>query len=308
MRLIGAPLARGLALAALIALAVPGDAAAQEVAVGPHAGSLVVVGGALSDPEIVRIFIELAGGPDAPIVVVPTAGGRDDAAYGPECRCLELLARNGARNLTVLHSYDRKEADSEDFVAPLLRARGVWFPGGRQWRLVDAYAGTRTEAALQAVLDRGGVIGGSSAGATIQGSFLARGDTRTNTVMMGDHQVGFGYLRDTAIDQHLLARNRQFDMLEILDAHPHLLGIGLDENTAIVVRGDTARVVGESYVAIYDRGTRLPDGAAFYLLRDGDLFDLRTRTPTRPGANAFDFLKPRPERGGSIPPSTGGHP
>jgi cyanophycinase len=278
------------------------------VRVGPPSGSLVVVGGALSDPEIVRTFIDLAGGPDAPIVVVPTAGGRDGEAYGDDCRCLALLARNGATNLTVLHTYDRAEADSEAFVAPLGRARGVWFPGGRQWRLVDAYAGTRTEEAFRQVLERGGVIGGSSAGATIQGSFLARGDTRSNRIMMGDHQVGFGYLRETAIDQHLLARNRQFDLPEILAAHPDLLGIGLDENTALVVRGDTARVVGESYVAIYDTGARLPGGGDFYLLRPGDRFDLNTRTPRRPGGRAFDFIERRGDPG--APPSSvpGGHP
>jgi cyanophycinase len=291
-----------------LVLASPVTLFAQEVAVGPPSGSLVVVGGALSDPEIVSTFIDLAGGPDAPIVVVPTAGGRDDEAYGSECRCLELLARQGATNLTVLHTYEPAVADSEAFVEPLRDARGVWFPGGRQWRLVDAYAGTRTEAAFREVLERGGVIGGSSAGATIQGSFLARGDSRTNTVMMGDHQVGFGYLRDTAIDQHLLARNRQFDLPEILGAHPHLLGIGLDENTALVVQGDTARVMGESYVAIYDRGVRIPGGGEFYLLRAGDRFDLRSRTPSRPGGNAFEFIEPVGDPGGAPLPHPGRHP
>jgi cyanophycinase len=261
---------------------------AQEV--GPPSGSLVVVGGGLSDPAIVERFIQLAGGPDAPIVVIPTAGGGEDVDYGPYCECTALLRSGGALNLTVLHTYDRSVADSETFVRPLADARGVWLPGGRQWRLVDAYAGTRTERALRAVLDRGGVIGGTSAGASIQGSFLARGDTRTNTLVIGDHQEGFGYLRGVAIDQHLLVRNRHFDLLEIVEAHPEILGIGIDENTAIVVEGDRFDVMGEGYVAIYDHGAMLDGGGRFYFLAPGDRFDLASRTASRP-ARSFQDLE-----------------
>lgn len=266
-------------LLALAALLVPPSTLAQTV--GPENGSLVVVGGALDDPEIVETFVRLAGGREAPIVVIPTAGGGDD--YDRFYGGLRMFRDAGARNLTVLHTRDPAEADTEAFAAPLKEARGVWFPGGRQWRLADAYLGTRVEEELQGVLERGGVIGGSSAGATIQGSYLARGDTRTNTIMMGDHEVGFGFLKNTAIDQHLLARNRHFDLLEIVEARPELLGIGIDENTAIVVRGDTFEVMGRGYVAIYDHGAMLDSGGRFYFLREGDRFDLESRTASRPG-------------------------
>lgn len=250
---------------------------AQEV--GPPEGSLVIVGGAMQDPAIVQRFLELAGGPDAAVVVIPTAGGGDD--YGDDYRGLDQFRAQGATSLTVLHTYDPGEADSEAFVAPLRGASGVWFPGGRQWRLADAYLGTRTEEELWNVLERGGVIGGSSAGATIQGSYLARGDTATNTIMMGSHTEGFGFVRRTAIDQHLLARNRQFDLIEIVEAHPELLGIGIDEDTAIVVRGDRFEVMGQGYVAIYDHGAMLDSGGRFYLLSPGQTFDLATRTAYR---------------------------
>ena len=262
---------------ALVLTLLPSPSAAQSV--GPASGSLVVVGGALSDPAIVQRFIQLAGGPDAPIVVIPTAGG---GQYDDYCGCLNLLRRNGATNLTVLHTYDPAEADTDAFVAPLKEARGVWFPGGRQWRLADSYLGTKTEVELRGVLDRGGVIGGSSAGASIQGSLLVRGDTRTNTVMLGDHLEGFGYMRNTGIDQHLLQRNRQFDMLEVIEAYPDVLGIGLDENTAIVVQGDRMTVMGQGYVAIYDREAQEDTGRPFYLLAPGDRFDLARRVPSRP--------------------------
>ena len=247
--------------------------------VGPPRGALVVVGGAMRDPAILERFVRLAGGPDSPIVVIPTAGGSE--TYDQSYPGLQAFRDAGATDLVVLHTTDRDVADSEAFVSPLRRARGVWFPGGRQWRLADAYLDTEVHEALRDVLRRGGVVGGSSAGATILGSYLARGDSATNTIMMGDHVVGFGFLRDTAIDQHLLRRNRQFDLLSVIEAHPELLGIGLDENTAIVVRGDEFEVIGRSYVAIYDHAHQLDSGGRFYFLGAGDRFDLRGRRAFR---------------------------
>jgi cyanophycinase len=266
-------------LAVCLATGLPNAAASQVV--GPERGSLVVVGGAMQDPAIVQRFIELAGGPHAPIVVVPTAGGGEE--YDEYCSCLAFLRDNGATDLTVVHTADPEEANTRRFVEPIRRARGVWFTGGRQWRLVDAYGGTLAEDAFRDVLERGGVIGGSSAGASIQGSLLIRGDTETNTVLLGDHQRGFGYLRNVGVDQHLLMRNRHFDMLEVLDEYPELLGIGLDENTAIVVQGDQMDVMGQGYVAIYDRNARIDTGGDFYFLAPGDRFDLATRQASRPG-------------------------
>ena len=256
-------------------------AASQEV--GPARGSLVIVGGAMQDPAILERFIQLAGGPQAPIVIIPTAGGEDeyDEFYGG----LRAFHALGVFNLTVLHTNDPAEANTEAFVRPIAGANAVWFPGGRQWRLADSYLGTRTEEELWKLLDRGGVIGGSSAGASIQGSYLARGDTRANTIMMGDHEVGFGFLKNTAIDQHVLRRNRQFDLIEIIEARPELLGIGIDENTAIIVQGDQFQVLGEAYVLIYDNKKMVGEEGRFYFLAPGDRFNLSTREATRPGTS-----------------------
>jgi len=250
---------------------------AQEV--GPKRGALVIVGGAMKDPAIMERFIELAGGPTAPIVVIPTAGGGDD--YDDFYRGARRWRQMGVENVTVIHTNDRNEADSDAFVEPIRKARGVWFPGGRQWRLADSYLDTRTELELHELLARGGVIGGSSAGATIQGSYLARGDTKANTIMMGDHEEGFAFLKNVAIDQHLLARNRQFDLIPVIEAHPELLGIGIDEDTAIIVQSDRAEVIGQGYVAIYDHGSTVGESGQFYLLRPGDAIDLATRVPRR---------------------------
>jgi cyanophycinase len=273
-----------LAVSVLVAFGSPSiSAQVQQPApptVGPENGSLVVVGGAMRSPEIYREFIELAGGPDANIVLVPTAGGA--AEYDEFYAGMQAWRENGARNLTLLHTIDPEVADTEAFLEPLKTAGGVFFFGGRQWRLVDAYGGTKTEEAFREVLERGGVIGGSSAGASIQGSFLVRGDSRSNTVMMGDHQRGFGYLRNVGIDQHVLRRNRQFDMIEVIEAHPELLGIGLDEDTAIVVRGDRFQVIGSSYALIFDNQSTTGSEGSFYFLSPGDRYDMATREATRP--------------------------
>ena len=127
-------------------------------------------------------------------MVIPTATENDDVDASRRRRT--FTRRFGVKNVTVLHTRDRAEADTEVFVAPLKTARGVWFGGGRQWRLVDAYMGTRTQREIEAVLARGGVIGGSSAGATIQGSYLVRGAREGNHIMMAQgYEKGFGYLQ-----------------------------------------------------------------------------------------------------------------
>ena len=255
-------------------LTAPAAVVAQ--AVSPERGALVVVGGGRIGPEVLGRFLELAGGKDAPIVVIPTAG--EDSVYTQTCTCLNVLRNAGATNLKVLHTNDPKVADTEAFVEPLRNARGVWFPGGRQWRLADAYLRTRTERELRAVLERGGVIGGTSAGASIQASYLVRGAPEGNRIMMAPgHEEGFGYLKHVAVDQHVLARNRLNDLPPVLARYPELLGIGIDEGTAIVVRSDTAEVVGPSKVFIYGSRDGTDEGKPYLTLVPGTRYDLKAR-------------------------------
>ncbi len=246
--------------------------------VGPTNGTLIVAGGGRLGPEIMGRFVELAGGEAARIVIIPTAGEQD--TFPANWSGLEVFRSLGVRDLTVLHTRDPRIADRADFVEPLRRATGVWIPGGRQWRLADAYNGTRALRELNAVLDRGGVIGGTSAGASIQPTYMVRGAPEGNHIMMAaGHEEGFGFLRDVAVDQHLLARNRQDDLLAVVERYPHLLGIGIDEGTAIVVARDRAEVIGRSRVAFYN--TTDADGARYYYLEAGDVFDLARRRTLR---------------------------
>jgi aminobenzoyl-glutamate utilization protein B len=243
--------------------------------VGPRSGALVLDGGART-PEAIRAFVALAGGPDAEYVLIPTAIESEPDAAELERQRLEFAEAFGVSHVTVLHTRDRALADAEAFAAPLEKARGVWFNGGRQWRLVDAYLGTRTQRAIEGVLARGGVVGGHSAGATIQGSYLVRGAREGNHILMAKgYEEGFGYLRGVAVDQHLLPRGRQDDLVAVIKARPNLLGIGLDEPSAIVVKGDRFLVIGRSVVGIYDG--RDHEGKPYYFLTPGEQFDLHTR-------------------------------
>lgn len=259
------------ALIALLAALGPPAFAAQD-ARGPAKGTLIIAGGGKLGPEIVGRFIKLAGGPQARIVVIPTADERD---FGQDCPCLEMFRALGATNLTVLHTRDPKVADTEAFAAALKTARAVWFVGGRHWRLVDSYAGTRTEAGIKAVLARGGVVGGTSAGASIQASYLVRGAREGNEIMMAPgYEKGFGLMQGVAIDQHVTARGRENHLDAVIKKHPELLGIGIDQSTAIEVTRDRFKVLGVGHVFIHD-GTEQPNGGFYSLLRPGEGFDLK---------------------------------
>jgi cyanophycinase len=275
----------------------------SELTLGPKRGTLMIVGGGggAVDEEsgrrvselLFREFIKLAGGNNAKLVIVPTAMSSDpDFDYQKRAEYRLAHDRMKMPHVTIVHTHDPKVADTAEFCKPIEEADAVWFGGGRQWRFVDAYGGTRAEKAFREVLDRGGAIGGSSAGATIQGSFLARGDTRGNLTMIGDHQRGFGYVTNCAIDQHVVARKRQNDLIELLNDRKKkmqkdfnrsaLLGIGIDEDSAIVVRGNKFEVVGKSDGAalVYDPRSwtdETADGDKYVTLKKGSKYDLKRR-------------------------------
>ncbi|BDC51679.1 cyanophycinase [Bryobacterales bacterium F-183] len=254
---------------------------------GPAKGTLFVVGGGpLEGTGILEAFIERAGGPEnARIVVVPTAGG-NKAADGTvrvykEEQVVASWKKRGVRNVRMLHTHDPKVADTEEFAAVLRDATGVWFDGGRQWNIVDSYAKTLTLREFHKVLERGGVIGGTSAGATIQGDYLVRGAVAGSNIVMTpepEHEHGFAFLRRSAIDQHINTRNRWDDIIPVIQKYPNLLGLGLSEGTAVIVNGDRFEVIGRWKVAVHDN-TRLyqPWEKPYYVLSPGDVYNMKTR-------------------------------
>lgn len=218
-------------------------------------GAVMLAGGGRLPAAVIDRFVALAGGADGKIVLVPSAspaprGGRG----GSRDRRLYLrgaFEKRGAE-VAVLDCAHPDEVTPERLTV-LADATGVWFGGGRQWRLVDAFADTLAMPAFRAVLERGGVIGGSSAGATIQGDFLVRGNPLGNRDMACEgYDRGFAFLPGCAVDQHFLARNRMRDLAGLIETHPQLIGIGVDEGTAAVVAGHELEVIGASKIAIYD--------------------------------------------------------
>lgn len=251
---------------------------------GPAKGYLLITGGATEARDYQR-FIDLSGGAHAKIVVIPNASvthPTPEAALQEQyCGAKSPFGKFPEITCTVLYTSDPAQANSAAFVQPLTSATGVWFVGGRHWRIADAYLHTLALKEFFAVLNRGGAIGGGSAGATIQGCFMVRGSAvpDDNTIMMAPgHETGFGFLTNATIDQHVDVRHRENDLAPVMKAHPELLGLGIDQATSFTVHGDTLTVNGPKRVAVWDGKDH--DGKGYYYLHTGDQLNTATRVAT----------------------------
>lgn len=220
------------------------QASPAQLEAGPErVGSLVIAGGGGLPTEIVDRFLELGGGEQTRLVVVTTASvfaGTEEM----DSRMAFWREKNLAA-LHVLHTRSRDEANDPEFYRPLNDATAVWFIGGNQNWLTDAYLATRTEQKLHELLERGGVIGGTSAGAAIMSRIMISGGRETPLL-----RTGFGFAPGMIVDQHFRKRNRQERLIDAVRQWPGHVGIGVDEATALVIRGNTLEVVGVSDVTI----------------------------------------------------------
>ena len=198
---------------------------------------LFIGGGALPE-EMYAEFLKLTG-PDTKLVVVPTASSREV----DEEKIKELWQSRGFSEISVLHTRDPKIASEPEFSESLRNATALWFNGGSQQRIADAYLGTGVENEVYELLKRGGVVGGSSAGAAIMTRVMISGGQTEPEIT-----TGFELLPNALLDQHFLRRNRLARLIAGVRAHPDLIGYGIDEGTAIVVANNEYKVVGNSYV------------------------------------------------------------
>ena len=213
-------------------------------------GKLIIIGGGAIPDSLFSFFANYCGGKDQPVVYIPTA--TTDEAYIQNGEHLLKFTSRGFNNLSTIHTRNKKEADDPKNIALLRNAKGLYFGGGDQQLIADAYAGTKLYDEMIALLDRGGVIMGTSAGATIMGSLMIGGDARNDISKKYTLNPAFSFMTNTALDQHVLARNRQFDLIPVIEHYPGTLGIGIDESTAIIVEAGQFRVWGNSYVMLYD--------------------------------------------------------
>jgi cyanophycinase len=211
-------------------------------------GKLVICGGGVLPAQLRNRFLEFAGGAAARVVVITTASVYADTDK-MESK-LTFWREQALASLTILHTRSRQTADDPEFAKPLRDATGVWFIGGNQNWLTETYLGTATEREIRGVLARSGVVGGTSAGAAIMSPVMIRRDRPE--VETGP---GFGFLPGTVVDQHFLKRNRQGRLLKVLGAHPELVGLGIDEGTAVVVEGNRLSVMGDSQVVVCSPAT-----------------------------------------------------
>ncbi|MEO1618771.1 MAG: cyanophycinase [Planctomycetota bacterium] len=241
-------------------------------------GTLFLHGGSRLHQDVLEEFVALAGGKEVPFVCIPSAS-QFDAFETPRSYSAESLNEMGCSQVTILHTDDPMVADqSEAFARMLEDAAAVWIDGGRTFRFMDSYEGTRVPKLLAQVLERGGVVGGSSAGCQVPSDFLVRGNPTSNRdIAFGGYTRGMGLLKGVIIDAHFLQRQRHEPFLQLMQKHPQMLGIGIDESTALVVNGHQGRVVGNAAVSFYDLSGKTEDEFKPVILNAGQSYDLRAR-------------------------------
>lgn len=252
--------------------------------------TLLIIGGAedrVGKATVLRRFVRLAGGQRSKIVVIPTASSFQDEVVESYT---EVFTRLGASDLTVVNPQDRREAHDAALVSLVDDATGVFMSGGSQLRLSQRLPGTPLGDALHRAHLRGAVIGGTSAGASIMSEFMiSMGDEGvTPRQRQSQLSAGLGLLEGVIIDQHFGQRSRYGRLLAMVAGSPSLIGIGIDEDTAIeVVDRSTFTVHGGGAVFVIDcrmaasdapdarRGAPLlVSGAVVHSLPAGSTFDL----------------------------------
>lgn len=257
-----------------------------------HQGPVMAIGGAeakFRNPAILARFIELSGGQDARIVVIPTASSIESAGE----RYKAIFLGMGASQVDIAVIGDRPDANSELVASMIRQATGIFMTGGNQMRLAAIIGGTR---AMSAILERNmqsAVVAGTSAGASILSSHMVAFGSSGNSpkMRMAQMMAGFGLVTGVIIDQHFRQRDRLGRLMMMVASNPSLLGVGVDEDTAAIFTNDGClQVLGRNSVTIIDGSDAYSDvyrvkqhggitlsGATIHVLTSGHTFDTATR-------------------------------
>ena len=233
----------------LTVLALRGVALAQS-------GTLVVVGGGNTGPDIVSKTLELAVGKNANVAVLPQSSAEPDAGDDS----VTMWREAGARSAEKVSFADRRAAS-----AALERATLIWMPGGDQTRFMKAIDGTGLDEVIRARYRAGAVVGGTSAGAAIISEAMITGDADLQSLTAQKTVIakGLGLWAEVIVDQHFLRRQRDNRLISAVIDHPTLVGVGIDESTAVIVRDGSFDVIGRSSVVVIDaRGAAVEAASA----------------------------------------------
>ena len=240
-----------------------------------------------SGKEADELFTKAVGDPRAKVVFIPTAASslrsqnltiwEPGTEENKEKFIADLRERFKLDQITILHTRDRKVADSDAFVQPLREAKAVWISGGNPGRFMATFRGTKVEKELKGLLQRGGILGGESAGAIVQGSYTIRGNPNKPVLMVKGSEKGIGLLKDVAINAHVTANKRENELITIIDRYPKLIGIGIDDDAGLIIKDGIGEVFGTGRIAVYDNQKHGSNW--YYWLKTGDKFDFNSRRP-----------------------------
>lgn len=258
-------------------------------------GELIIIGGAEDKEghkEILRAFVDKAGGMHARLIVMTVATAKPieiGSLY------VDVFTTIGVKDVRMFDVSSREAADRQSAVAAIEDATGVFFTGGEQIRITTLLGGTKIDAALHTRHEQGLVLGGTSAGASMMSStMIVEGNNKTNPrVGVVEMAPGMEFIEGVVIDQHFAQRGRLGRLLVAVAQYPHHLGLGIDEDTAVIVKDAQFTVMGKGAVSVVDAGAlwfsnvgSLQEGDALalhgvklHVLPAGDRFDLRNRQP-----------------------------
>ncbi len=277
----------------------------QQLQQGQHKdGHLVIIGGHEDrerEMEILKRFVELSGGAEANIVVITAASTVADQMWEMYDQAFGAL---GVQQRSHLEVTSRQDANSEEFVRRVDAATGIFMTGGDQKRLLALLGGSALDAAMHVALKlRGATIGGTSAGASaMSGHMLATGRVELHpekgSVSLG---AGLGFLHRVVVDQHFSERQRLSRLLSVVAQNPYLQGIGIDEDTALVVEiGRGIEVLGQGAVTIVDGRTMFTNVADIKDRDTPELIDVRLHL--LPAGSSYRLPDADTQPGKGLPP------
>jgi cyanophycinase len=261
-------------------------------------GALVIIGGAedrTGDCAVLREFVRRAGGIQSRIAILTAATSQPREVGEDYIRVFERL---GAADVRVIDTEYSEDGDRQEAVEIAEQATGFFFTGGDQARIIELVKGTRVDGVIRKRHKKGAVVGGTSAGAAMMpDTMIIEGDSATNPrVNVVDMGPGMGFLPGIVVDQHFSQRGRLGRLIAALVQQPVILGIGIDEDTAVIVDGDEFEVVGQGAVTVVDESAAthnnlqglLKDeglavcGVKLHILTQGYRFNIKTRQPIVP--------------------------